>query len=82
MGLGLFDICVLYFFLKVMAVPLLSPPGAIALGVRTMPRSGSRRQWLAAVFDVTSQLAAKQAFRSASDWYLAKGGDRLLPFSV
>src|SRR5436190_20162293 len=30
MGLGLFDICVLYFFLKVMAVPLLSPPGAIA----------------------------------------------------
>ncbi len=44
-----------------------------------MPRSAAPRQWLAAVFDVTGQVAAKQAFRSASDWYLAKGRGTLRP---
>ena len=52
---------------------------ATTFSVRTMLRSASPRQWLAAVFDVTGQVAAKQAFRSASDWYLAKGRDTLRP---
>ena len=46
-----------------------------------MPRSAAPRQWLAAVFDVTWQVAAKQGFRSAPDWYLAKDGVHCAPFA-
>ena len=49
---------------------------------RTMARSAAPRQWLAAVFDVTGQVAAKQAFRSASDWCLAKGRGTLRSFAL